>query len=218
MIPKHIILTWKDRSIPQAIVDRWKTLNPTYTILFFTDEDIIHFLNTHYGIGYSDFFRRIPFGRYKADFFRYCYLYQCGGFYVDIDIEPVCSIDEVIPESFSFLTIVSCNFLRQIYQAVLFSEAKHPILNKCIASMFFYGSNIGIDPPDIYPYKGHPTVCMYENICKYLNKDSLQEGVYGSIVFGTEYPIGERDGTFIQGKMFAYNRYLNYNRDHGFLK
>ena len=33
---------------------------------------------------------------YKADFFRYCYLYKYGGYYFDIDIEPVLSITEII--------------------------------------------------------------------------------------------------------------------------
>lgn len=210
------MLTWKDNKIPQSVVDKWKQLNPFYNICFFTDEDIIHFLNTYYGVGYSDFFRKIPFGRYKSDFFRYCYLYQCGGFYVDIDIEPVAPIDAVIPPHFSFLSIVSTYFPGQIFQAVLFSEPKHPILNMCIASMFFYGSNIGIDPPDVYPFKGHPTVCMYENVCKYLQRDNLRDGMYGSVALGIEYPIHGRNAVFIQGKLFAYNKYENYDREEGF--
>jgi mannosyltransferase OCH1-like enzyme len=218
MIPNNIMLTWKNTNIPQAVVDRWKLLNPYYNICFFTDEDIIHFLNTYYGVAYSDFFRRIPFGRYKSDFFRYCYLYQCGGFYVDIDLEPVASIQDVIPRDFSFLSIVSTYLPGQIFQAVLFSEPKHPILNMCIASMFLYGSNIGIDPPDVYPFKGHPTVCMYENVCKYLKQDKLQEGMYGSVALGIEYPIYGRNAVFIQGKLFAYNKYENYDRELGFLK
>lgn len=220
MIPKHIILTWKDHQIPPVILDAWKRLNPEYTILFFTDKDILQFLQTHYGEEYCTFFSKIPFGRYKSDFFRYCYLYKCGGFYVDIDIEPLLSIEEVLPSPLSFLSIVSTYFPEQIFQAVLWSEANHPILARCICSMLYYGSNIGIDPPDVYPFRGHPTVCMYTNMCKLLQCSAIQEGVNGDssqqIVMGIERRVENRQGIFIQGKLFGYDKYLHYDRDHGF--
>ena len=75
-IPNNIILTWKNNNIPENIFQKWRNLNPTYNLIFYTDDDIIKFLDEHYNSEYSVFFKKIPFGRYKADFFRLCYLYK----------------------------------------------------------------------------------------------------------------------------------------------
>ena len=36
--------------------------------------------------------------------------------------------------------------------------------------MLKYGYNIGVDPPDVFPFTGHPTKCIYENLEVFLGK------------------------------------------------
>lgn len=223
-IPNNIILTWKDNDIPEYIIEKWKLLNPEYKILFYNDSDIINFLNENYDSNYSKFFSEIPFGRYKSDFFRYCYLYKCGGCYVDIDLEPILPINEILDKNkkVSFLSVLS-GYPGHIFQAILFSNPGNTIIKMCIDSMFHYGSNIGIDPPDIYPYIGHPTKCMYENLTIYLKNIRFDRGgiiPIGNeeyIVLGKELRVNNRDvNVFYNTKTFAYSRYINYDREHGF--
>ena len=224
---KNIILTWKNNDVPSYVIQKWKDLNPDFDIIFFSDDEIIKFLAEEYNESYSTFFSNIKFGRYKADFFRYCYLFKRGGYYFDIDIEPILPIREIIgykneldPDRINYCTVLSV-MEQHIFQAVLFSDASSPILKMCIDDMLYYGSNIGIDPPDTYPFDGHPTRCMYDNVLKYTNQKVLNEGVVNSgdqnILLGKEIKIDNRIAVRIRGKIFGYSRYANYNRANGFI-
>lgn len=227
-IPSNIILTWKDKNIPNHIIEKWQNLNKNYNILFFTDDDIIDFLDNTYGKLFCEFFSKIPFGRYKADFFRLCYLYKHGGYYVDVDIEPVLSIDSILDivnkkqkeeQNITFVSVLAL-MPGHIFQAVLFSTPNHPIIRMCIDSMLFYGSNIGINPKDEYPYIGHPTKCMYENMYWYANsnpKYGLHKSNNECILLGTEKMVeNNRVGIFFEDTFFGYSRYMNYDRETGF--
>jgi len=220
-IPKNIILTWKDKNIPSYVFDNHNKLNLEFKILFFTDKDIVLFLNKYYGHSYVKFFEKIPFGRYKADFFRYCYLYKKGGFYLDIDIEPIIPIRSFFKKETTFFSVLSTHE-GHIFQAVLFSQPNSYIIKMCIDSMLKYGSNIGIDPPDVFPFTGHPTKCMYENLEIFLRKKpNAGKNIYKKeqIELAEEKKrILGRYAVYYKGKKIFYSRYSNYKREKGFIK
>lgn len=215
-IPKNIILTWKDSNLPKYIIKKWKDLNPNFNIKFFNDNKIIEFLTQEYDITYVDFFKNIKFGCFKADFFRYCYLYKYGGYYFDIDIEPILPIKEIIDYKVNYVTILS-KFDGHIFQAVLVVNKNNPIIKMCIDDMLYYGSNIGIDPPNTHP---HPTKCMYNNIVKYTEKQLLKEGIINgnnqNILLGKEVKHYHRIAIRLNNKIFGYSKYTNYSRENGF--
>jgi len=217
-IPSTILLTWRDKNIPDYVLEKWRSLNTNYTIMFYTDDDIKIFLDTHYGNDYVNFFSKIPFGRYKADFFRLCYLYKFGGFYADIDIEPLLSFDNIIDKktNIDFVSVLS-TMDGHIFQAVLASTPNHPLIKMCIDSMLFYGSNIGIDPKDESPWTGHPTKCMYENL-EIMLKKTPQYGINnGHILLGKEIWNNHRNEMIFPGDLkFGYSRYVHYQREVGF--
>ena len=220
-IPKNIILTWKNSyEIPNYVINKWKILNPEFTIKFFDDEQIIKFFKKEYNDNYILFFNNIKFGRYKSDFFRYCYLYKYGGYYFDIDIEPILPINNIIDIKANYITILSNYVKGHIYQGILIVKKNDSIIKMCIDDMLYYGSNIGIDPPDKYPFTGHPTKCMYDNIVKYTEHEELLEGTIETknqyIVLGRECKYNNRDAIKINNKLFGYSRYLNYEREKGF--
>ena len=222
-IPKNIILTWKNSyEIPNYVINKWKILNPEFTIKFFDDEQIIKFLKKEYNDNYIVFFNNIKFGRYKSDFFRYCYLYKYGGYYFDIDIEPILPINNIIDIKANYITMLSNYVKGHITQSILIVKKNNPIIKMCIDDMLYYGSNIGIDPPDKYPFTGHPTKCMYDNMVKYTGREELLEGIIESkhqyIVLGREYKYNNRDTIKINNKLFGYSRYLDYDREKGFQK
>jgi mannosyltransferase OCH1-like enzyme len=78
----------KDASVPEKYkqyVNSVRTYNPTYKWLFFKDDEIDEFLQTHYPQYYQTFLL-LPENIQKMDFFRYIAVYHYGGFYFDLDI------------------------------------------------------------------------------------------------------------------------------------
>lgn len=215
-IPNNIILTWKDNDIPDSVLQNIKILNPNKTVLFFTDKDIIGFLDKEYGKEFVDFFYSIKLGCFKADFFRYCYLYKHGGYYCDIDIEHIKSIDEYIDDDTKFFTVISAILPGHIFQALLFVAPGSTIIKDCIDDMFKYGPS----PPITKDYEGHPTTCMYKNIKSHIE----HEPTYGchtdgdkKIQLGIETVYNGRYICVSNNMPIAFSRYTNYSRESGFV-
>jgi mannosyltransferase OCH1-like enzyme len=88
-IPKIIHQTWKTEKIPSnflPFVNSWKTKNPDWHYMFWTDRDCKRFIKTNY----PDFFKL--YNAYdeqikRIDAFRYFLLHHFGGLYVDVDFE-----------------------------------------------------------------------------------------------------------------------------------
>ena len=88
-IPKIIIQTWKTDTIPDkytTYVKTLKELHPDYQYIFFTDEEIEHFLKNNYP-QYYETYKKLPIKIQKIDFFRYIAIYHYGGFYLDLDMK-----------------------------------------------------------------------------------------------------------------------------------
>lgn len=215
MIPDKIILTWKNKNIPDYILKNIKAINPDKEILFFDDDNIIEFLSKEYDNSYVEFFQSIKNGYNKGDFFRYCYLYKYGGYYFDIDIEHVLSINNIVEKNLSFFSIISCLSYGHIFQAMLWTKPQHPIIYKCIYDMFHFGPN----PPITPSYIGHTTTCMFNNISQYLHtipKHGLYKSDQETIQLGQEKKINNRFACFFNDKLIGFSRYENYDRTNGF--
>lgn len=97
-IPKIIIQTWKDNSIPEKYYNEVKSVkekNPGYEFKFFTDEDIETFLKSTYP-DYYETYKKLPIKIQKIDFFRYIAVYHYGGFYFDLDMECLKPLDDLL--------------------------------------------------------------------------------------------------------------------------
>ena len=74
-----------DEPIVQDILLKWKTLNPNYDIIYFSDSDVEEFFKE---TPYFNVYKKMKNGVAIADFFRICYINKYGGIWFDIDIEP----------------------------------------------------------------------------------------------------------------------------------
>ena len=86
-IPFTIFQTWHEKYIPekmyyaiQSVLDK----NPEYEYYFYTEEDIVAFIEKHYGSVYLNAFQSLVPYAYKSDFWRYLMLCKFGGIYLDI--------------------------------------------------------------------------------------------------------------------------------------
>jgi len=94
-IPRIIHQTWKTSRVPEAFrafQREWQTLHPGYEYRLWTDEDNAAFVEREFPEHvplYRSFTREI----FRADLVRYLYLQKFGGIYVDLDVEPLRSVD-----------------------------------------------------------------------------------------------------------------------------
>ncbi len=89
MIPKILFTSYLcDISEPiiESIINKWQTLNPEFKVLYFSDDDIDIFFTNH---PKNEIYKKLHNGVAKADFFRICYINTYGGYWFDIDLEPI---------------------------------------------------------------------------------------------------------------------------------
>jgi len=116
----------------QTILD----LNPEYDYHYFDNESSRNFLVTEYGsrlvAAYDDL---IP-GAFKADLFRYCYLYKHGGIYIDTGMTCLKPFREMIREDDRFVAPEDNGNGISIYNAFIACTPKHPIIARAILLSF----------------------------------------------------------------------------------
>ena len=169
MESKIIHMTYK-KMVPFKVYERWKTLNPDFDIQLNFDSHCIEFLKTRFSPEMSKLFISIPQGMYKADLWRLCKLYDCGGVYADVDLVPYLNIDDLDKHTF-----YSClaDDPRSIFQAFMTSFTPKNPLMLCFLISFLIN----------HPYK-YPNGPCYDmaNVLKYnLDVDYLK--------FDTEYNL-----------------------------
>lgn len=71
--------------IVQYILRSWKSLNPDFNVLYFSDKDVEAFFKD---TDYYETYKKMKNGVAIADFFRICYINKYGGYWFDIDIKP----------------------------------------------------------------------------------------------------------------------------------
>lgn len=89
-IPKVLIQYWHDlRNLPddvQECLNSWEPLRKHgFRRVIFDDERARSFIKTHYSTEHVDAFDLCYHPAMRCDYFRLCYLFRYGGFYVDAD-------------------------------------------------------------------------------------------------------------------------------------
>ena len=124
-IPKIIHQTYKDeKDMPilyRTCQETVKNLHPDFSYRFYTDEDMIQFIQKEYPEHYDQFLK-LPRMIMKIDMFRYFLMYHYGGIYIDMDYKMFRSFDllsesVVLPANRDSGSLGNCIFA---------SEAGHP--------------------------------------------------------------------------------------------
>jgi hypothetical protein len=134
----------KKSNIPNKVYENIKKYAPDYKHIIYDDKDCIEFLEqfdrTYQFIKdpkfkMTDRFKSYRKGAHKADLFRYCYLYQHGGIYLDIKTELIKPLNEIITQDNTLYTVIARDKYN-IYQGVLCVYPEHPmfsdLINQCV--------------------------------------------------------------------------------------
>ena len=139
----------------QEAHDSWRKLNPGYELRFYDGETCEKYIEEHFGKEHIDCYNNIAAYSGKCDFFRYCVLYNEGGWYTDwkmVCLKPLDEIKKPGVKWYSFNDNVAEIFLNftdnNMQTAFLGSVKGHPILKDAIESVMYntkhkvYGNNV----------------------------------------------------------------------------
>lgn len=157
---KTLYMTYK-KPVPTFVFERWRKLNPSYTIEFSLDEDCISFLRTHFNEYIVTLFKNIPVGMFKADLWRLCKLYVYGGSYADVDLIPHISL-ETLNKDITFYTCLSAHE-KSIFQAFMIQNIPRSPLLLCFLLSFLHNRP--------YTKPNGPTYDMYRCLAYNVQKN-----------------------------------------------
>lgn len=124
--PKVIILTYYEKDKLIKYGEKWKNINPDYTIDLYDDDDCYKYLLDKFSKYHAIVFNNIKDGPIKADYFRTHRMLE-GGVYVDIDCEPF-YVDTYINQ----FVIPYSRHRNQINPMIIISRPNHPFILQCI--------------------------------------------------------------------------------------
>ena len=90
IIPLKFFQTWKTKELPPLLqnnMDKIKEKNPEFEYFLFDDNDCRIFIQKHFRPDVLHAYDTLIPGAYKADLWRYCVLFICGGIYLDMRFE-----------------------------------------------------------------------------------------------------------------------------------
>ena len=124
-IPKIIHQTWKDSCVPSSLrrtIRRNKSILFDFDYRLWTDDDNDQLIFDFFP-QYFEVFQQLEFGVVKADIARIVYLYQYGGWYLDLDYQLVRRLDKFTDAG---IVIPMCRGEpRQYGNSILGSVEKH---------------------------------------------------------------------------------------------
>jgi mannosyltransferase OCH1-like enzyme len=152
-IPKTIMQTAKSRYVTnnkylsiRSIIDN----NPNYDYEFFDNNESKKFIEKYFDKDVVDAYDNLIPGAYKADLFRYCYLYIKGGIYVDCKMVCHINFDDLFNNDYDMI-LVKDRIPNAYWNGFICSKPKLNIFKECINKIVenVKNKNYGIDPLDI---------------------------------------------------------------------
>lgn len=140
-IPKIVMQTGfsenNESDAKKSIIEK----NPEYTYEYYNDNQCIKFISEYFSQLEVDAFIKLKPGAFKADFFRYCYLYKNGGVYIDLDLIPNVPLNKIIMENVDFISCLENRPKRNIngiYQAFIACKKGLYLFKNAIDKIVYY--------------------------------------------------------------------------------
>ena len=144
----NIIQTWKTNEIPlvySKFIEKIRLHGRNWNILFFTDEDIIKFIERVYP-EYLEVFTNLEYKIEQIDFFRYLAVYHYGGLYLDLDMLIESNLDSILDDPTKCKFPIELQNVRDTYllkqkfsnligNYAFYAPRKHPFLKQIIENI-----------------------------------------------------------------------------------
>jgi hypothetical protein len=139
-IPRLIMQTGymvKDNTRAWNTTRSFLCANPGYRYVFYDNHDCLQFMREHFPDYVKDYLRLRP-GAFRADLFRYCFLYMHGGCYFDhklicrTPIENILRDDDELVLCADWDYIYDPDSLGDLYNAVILVKPQHPLMKTAI--------------------------------------------------------------------------------------
>jgi len=135
-IPNCIIQTFNKDNVTINMFNVMKSfidMNPEYSYVYFNDIDCRNYMKHNFPEMLEHYDCIIP-GAYKADIFRYCYLYNNGGVYIDAAMTALQPLSKMIEPGDTFITPEDDN-RGILYNAFIACEPRNNIIKSTIATV-----------------------------------------------------------------------------------
>lgn len=147
-VPANLFQTWHSKKLPPAMFRAMAQLrrqNPRFRHYLFDDADCRAFIQKHFEAEVVRAYDALVPGAYKADLWRYCVLYVCGGIYLDVKYvtRPDFRLRALLSEECWVLDADE----EGVYNALMVCRAGNPLLLRAIrqvvenAQLRHYGSH-----------------------------------------------------------------------------
>ena len=135
-IPKILLQTSLEKQ-PEYVLEMIQKKTEGWSYHHFTDAEIIRYfiMNPEDEFPFVlNKFHKMQFGAHKADLFRYYYLYQNGGVFLDSDAMIECDIENIVLdyELFSVKSYIDGT----IFQGFIGCTPRHPVMYKALKDAY----------------------------------------------------------------------------------
>ena len=135
-IPFHIYQTWHDKNnIPPSVSECVSNIiknNPTFTHHLCDTHECREFIKNNFPPIVLDTYDILIPHAFKADLWRYCVLYVCGGIYLDVKYSCINNFDFTMLTNTEYFCKDLDSSLGGIYNAIIICKPKNEILLKSI--------------------------------------------------------------------------------------
>lgn len=101
MIPNEVMQTWETARVPRRLhkaIAVFRNLNKDSSFRLFTADQRDRYMTENWrGQKIEEIYRRALFGPLRADIFRYCYIFEHGGWYFDISKGATIPLSQLTP-------------------------------------------------------------------------------------------------------------------------
>lgn len=148
MIPKQIFQTYKvpfDELSDNAkyLINEWKNNNPDYEHIYYSDKDIEDFILKEYGNEWHERYLSLKYPVMKADVFRILVVYMYGGFYADLDLKSIRSINILNGEETN--GVIGIHDYGLLFHPFFGFSKQHPLMEYLLKSLAFSIDNNKIE-------------------------------------------------------------------------
>ncbi len=140
-IPKVIMQTGYLKNYQSDSKQKIIDMNPSFKYEYYNNNDCIDFLKKYFPQDVTIAFNKLRPGAFKADLFRYCYLYINGGVYIDLDLIPTISLDKILVNDADFISCLENRpntTINGIYQGFIACKKHINFLKTAIDTIVYY--------------------------------------------------------------------------------